>query len=136
MKPEKYPKFNKGELQRLEVLTELYELEHGGCDDSTCSMSVAMEHGYAVHALELWAHCGAASDEFIKIFNALPGNKISQASLIEANEICETIAHIECIKCNAVIWEPENLAYKGMVRCESCGDRIPFGSEVSHEKIK
>lgn len=42
----------------------MVERDHGGCDSNTCSLSVAMRHGYQYHAVDLWIGSGAAHDQY------------------------------------------------------------------------
>lgn len=104
---------------RAEVLAELWallETEHGGCDDTTCSIQVAMGQGFDVHAMDCFASSGAASDEFYELWNSLPKRYRDNESRKQAREICKTIKHSEC-KCGAIVWETDwNESF-----CSSCG---------------
>jgi len=131
-KKEKYPNFNKKELAILEQLDGLFEAEHGGCDQSTCSMSVAMDHGYSVHAIDCFASSGAASDEFYELLEKLDRKKIDRASTIEANELCKELETADCPHCNAVVWDPQWVTSNGKVFCDSCANEFPANSEVKH----
>jgi hypothetical protein len=104
----------------LDKMVELVERDHGGCDNNTCSISVALENGYSMHALEMWSGCGAADDEFNALY--FPHARfIAKESRKEASLMCDKIPHVDCPHCNAVLWNPADSDYW----CGSCGKTIP-----------
>jgi len=106
--------------QLTDQLFELLQAEHGGCDESTCDISCAMHHNFQLWAIELFAGCGAASDEFNKLYNRLPKKKFAKDAEAERAEMCK-IDNSTCPHCNAVTWEPEYVTdTKGFVYCGSC----------------
>lgn len=115
-------------LPILERLDELYEEEHGGCDESTCSMQVAFEHGYTIHAIECFASSGAASDEFYKLLKKIPRKLLSKYSRHEAHMFCNEVSHAECPHCNAISWQVEYLTNsKGEIYCGNCAQYFKKG---------
>jgi hypothetical protein len=104
-------------LELTDRLDELFNEEHGGCDNLTCDMSQAMEHGYSLWALQLFAWCGAASNEFLSLFRKLP-KRFKQDAERERAEFCKTVPYDECQECNAVIWHGD--ADITEVFCDSC----------------
>jgi hypothetical protein len=107
----------------LQRLSELLQEEHGGCDESTCDISCAMSHGFYTWGIELFAGCGASSDEFNRLYKKLPKKKFAKDAEAERVEMCK-IETSECPHCNAVTWEPEHVTdAKGFVYCGSCARR-------------
>jgi hypothetical protein len=101
-------------------LEELLQEEHGGCDESTCDISTALRNGFSLWAIELFAGCGAASDEFIKIYGRLP-KRFQKDAELERAEMCETVSHADCPHCNAVSWDIEDVTQSdGSIWCGSC----------------
>jgi hypothetical protein len=104
-------------------LFELLETEHGGCEETTCDISCAMSHNFQLWAIELFAGCGASSDEFNRLYEKLPKKKFAKDAEAERVEMCK-IENSECPHCNAVTWEPEYVTdSKGFVYCGSCARR-------------
>lgn len=106
----------------LERLYALYEAQHGGCDDNTCSMEAAYCAGYGLIAIDQFSGCGAASNEFIKLFKQLPKHAFQLAvnheyELFQADPECESL---ECEHgCGAYIY---NWRFSGeRVYCGNCG---------------
>ncbi len=96
----------------FEKAVKLLERDHGGCDDTTCNLSIAMNNGYWNHALDLWVGSGAASSEFD---NFKVNRKLSRQ---EANEMCDEVSNMECKHCQSIIWEMEwTNGY-----CSNCGE--------------
>lgn len=117
----KLSKISKKHNLILNKLEELYEEEHGGCEESTCSMQVAFEHGYTIHALDCFASSGAASDEYYALWNKIPRKLKDAYSRYEAELLCKEISNAECSYCNAVSWQIEYLKNtKGEIYCGSC----------------
>lgn len=110
-------------LDRLETLLER---EHGGCEQNTCTLSVALRNGYWFSAADSFAGSGAASDEFYGLYDRMRGY-IEAKSRQESDEFCDAVPHVDCPHCNAVLWEPEESGY----HCDSCGYDIPRLEVVS-----
>jgi hypothetical protein len=94
----------------LERLEELLHEEHcGACnDDLSCDISYAYEQGYTLWAMYLFDGCGAASEEFQRLYATLTGTKTRFKEFFkqarkEADHMCEQ-DHVECTDCNAVNW--------------------------------
>lgn len=107
--------------QTVEALEELYENEHGCCDQNTCGMSTAWRFGHTLWSLYLFESCGAASGEFLKLYAQLPKRFQADAER-ERKAFVEDVEHTECPHCNAVIWCPEEVTNNGLIYCDSCGD--------------
>ena len=100
----------------LERPEELLIEEHGGCDNTTCSIQVAHSNGYLIHALDCFAGSGAASEHFYELFNSLPKSYVELNSRREANSMIKSVSHVEC-SCNAIVWELES----NNGHCSNCG---------------
>lgn len=98
----------------------LIERDHGGCDSQTCTISVALREGFHVVAVESWIGSGAASKEFDGV--ELPFS--FEDARRESAEMCESVPHVECPHCNAVIWNPKDCNYW----CDSCGKQVDRGA--------
>lgn len=105
-------------MNKQNRLIDLFQEEHGGCDQHTCDMSRAFSAGFPLWAIKLFAKTGAASSEFVKIYDTLPKSFHEEAEQ-ERIYFCE-IEHVECPHCNAIIWEPEYVTTGGQVYCDSC----------------
>lgn len=106
--------------QLTHELTELLEVEHGGCDQNTCDISSALRNGYALWALYLFDSCGASSDGFNSLYAKLP-KRFQRDAEAERKEFCESVEHTTCPDCNAVIWSPDEVTNGNRVYCDSCG---------------
>jgi len=111
---------NKKLQKGLAILEKLYEREHGICDDTTCGMGVAFNHGYTVHAIECWASTGAAGKRFDLVYSALRkqfSKQLDQLDRKQAKAFCKEVSSKEC-ECGAYVWELEwNGGY-----CSNCGE--------------
>ena len=96
---------------------ELLEQEHGGCDNTTCNIQVAMSNGYDAHAIDCFAGSGAGSDEFYELLAKVDRKWLDKQSRKQAKEMCKAVSHAECSECGATIWELEWVAG----HCSSCG---------------
>lgn len=106
----------------METLDEHFERDHGGCDSSNCSMTIAMNHGYSLHALECWLSSGAASPDTLEIAEKIPQKALSICSTYEAEGFCREVEHAEC-PCGGIVWE---YSWHGdEVYCDSCGENFP-----------
>ncbi len=104
--------------QTVRKLEAMLENEHiCGCDSRTCDIFVSHNNGFSLWALYLFDSCGAASDEFSKLYATLPRDFYAHARK-EADKMCDTVEHESCPHCNAVVWETEN---EKEVACDSCG---------------
>lgn len=104
---------SKQEKPILEKLSELYEDEHGDCDQNSCDMSIAYRMGYFRWAICQYSGCGAASDRFIELYEQLP--KIFHKHAEKERKLLCKEEHIEC-ECGSIIWLPEEVDYY----CDSC----------------
>lgn len=102
----------------MEQALRLIERDHGGCDQSTCTIGVALRHGYAAVAIDSWIGSGSASREFDGVTLPISFEDVTA----EAAEMYNDLKHVEC-ECGSVIWEPEWCDYY----CDSCGKRAPKG---------
>lgn len=102
----------------IELLEELVNEEHcSGCDQLTCDIDVCFDDGYTLWAIQLFAWCGAASDEYMKLFKSLPKRYAADAELERKAFVADT-EHAECPHCNAVVWHTEYFC--DMISCDSC----------------
>ena len=104
-------------LSRIEKLFELTERDHGGCDDTTCALGVALAQGYHLIAIESWASSGASDMEFDRLYEKLPityrlGGRQWHLEVKEFNKIPTA----KC-GCGSYIYEPEDCNY----HCSNCG---------------
>jgi len=102
----------------LGELEELFENEHGGCDQNTCDMSVAFNEGYTALAIDLFSGAGVASEKFAELFNQLDRKTFKALVNKEAESFNDEVPHVQCLKCNAVIRNPEDVDYM----CDNCGN--------------
>lgn len=113
--------FSKRYRDLIDRLVELYEAEHGDCDQNTCGMQVAFRHGYGLWSVYLFDRCGAASDEFNELFAKLPARFNADAER-ERKAFVKEVEHTDCPHCNAVIWCPDEVTNHGKVFCNSCAE--------------
>lgn len=64
----------------MSVLEEHFERDHGGCDQDTCSMTVAFNNGYTLHAIECWLSCGATSEDTNELAEKIPADALATCS--------------------------------------------------------
>lgn len=108
-------------VDKLNKLVELYERDHGGCEDTTCGMHHAMQAGYDLVALERWSGSGAACDEFYDLYSTLPktykmfGRKHDK----QVNEFIKEVPIKPC-ECGAYIYNPDDCDG----HCSSCGRQL------------
>ena len=102
-------------MNNINRAINLIERDHGGCDQNTCTLSVALRHGFDLIAIDHWIGSGAASNDFP---NDLPYTLQDIQS--QSKEMRETIVHVDCPHCNAVLWCPEECDYW----CDSCNKQI------------
>ncbi|MEK2647325.1 hypothetical protein [Bdellovibrio sp. BCCA] len=108
--------------QITDRLVELFEEEHGGCENNTCAMTACMSHGYSLWAIKLFHNCGVASDEFDRLIKKLPKAEFERRAEAERAEFVEEIPSVSCPHCNAVVYEPEESEY----HCSSCAKGAYF----------
>lgn len=100
----------------LDRLFQLIQRDHGGCDQSSCTLGVALRNGYALVAIDNWIGSGAADGQFYA--EAAKGLPYGRADVTaESDLMCREVNHVECPGCNGVIWEPEWCDYA----CDNCG---------------
>lgn len=109
-------------IEISDQLEELFEKEHGGCDNNTCAMTICMSHGYSLWAIYLFSGTGAASDEFSELYEKLPKKEFAALAEAERAEFVEQVPSVACPHCNAVVYEPENSDY----HCSSCAKEALF----------
>lgn len=104
----------------IDQLSELVNEEHVcGCDQASCDINAAYSNGFELWAIYLYDSCGAASDEFHRLFKQLPKRRFNKESEAERVAFIKAVAHDECPDCNAVIWHD---GYHGeTIHCDSCG---------------
>lgn len=93
---------------------EHIERDHGGCDENTCTISVALRHGFDLIAIDSWQSSGATSDDWKQV--KVPFKALQK----QCAEMTAEIEHIQCENCNAVLWLPDETDY----HCCSCGEQI------------
>jgi hypothetical protein len=107
---------------KISKLTELLNIEHGDCDDTTCAIAVCMENEYNLWAISLFSSTGASSEEFDKIYNSLPRDQFDIEAEAERAEFVESIPSVSCPHCNAVVYNPEECDYY----CSNCAKTALF----------
>jgi len=117
--------FTQKEEHILEKLDRLFEKEHGGCTDNTCSMSLCFAAGYTMHAIECFKNSGAASTKFNTLIEKLPVEKLRYWANKEAEDFTRETPHVECKNCNAIIW---NTPSGENPCCDSCHNYTPIGA--------
>jgi hypothetical protein len=99
---------------------KLIDRDHGGCDQHTCTISMAMRNGYHLIAIDSWIGSGAASEEF-------DGRELP-FSFADVQRECalmtRELEHIQCVHCDAVIWLPDDCGYW----CDNCGKQNEVAS--------
>lgn len=106
----------------LDNLNELFNQQHGGCDDNTCTTMKAMEAGYSVLAISCFASSGAPNDEFYRLFNSIPSKQLHPQLISETKEFLRDPDYqaIECShNCGAYIYNTEFSGNK--YYCDNCG---------------
>ena len=106
----------------LNTLEMLYQNEHSGCDDDTCSMAKAWEAGYSVMTFEMFASSGAASEEFYAAYRKLAKSDLQVAIRFEHESFRNDpeCASVECGNgCGAYIYNSEFHGDK--IHRSSCG---------------
>jgi hypothetical protein len=107
-------------------LFALVKRDHGGCDQHSCTLGVAIRHGYTLVAIHDWIGCGASDDEFDhEAAKGLPFDFDEYRA--EVDLMCSEVSRVECPGCNGVVWEPEWCAY----HCDNCGCDIPKPAETA-----
>jgi hypothetical protein len=113
--------------QLLDRLSELVNEEHvSGCDCNSCDINAAYNNGFELWAIYLFDSCGAASDEFERLYKKLPKRRFNADAEREREKLVKTVEHAECANCNAVVWEY-------VEHCDSCGNFQPLNAGVSNE---
>lgn len=114
----------KTQRQLIERASELVKRDHGGCDQNTCDLSVALRHGFELVAIERWAGTGASCDEFDLIYDKL-GSKFHRDQKAELRKLLKLPA-VKCPHCCAFLWLPDECEYY----CDSCDNDIPQPAEA------
>lgn len=110
----------------IDKLFAMIERDHGGCDQSTCTLNIALRHSYAFVAIDSWIGSGAASEDFHD--EAEKGLPFTLKELQkECEQMCKEVNNIQCNNCSAVLWEPEWCDY----HCDNCGNDIPKPAEIA-----
>lgn len=132
MSKTKHTPFNTRELSVIEKLGELYEIEHGDCESSTCGMSVAYRYGYTLHAIDCFASSGVTSEDFQRLYAELPITKVHDWSTYEASKFCNEVGYSTCPHCNAVTFEPESVTNKDKIYCDNCTKEYTEQESISY----
>ncbi len=104
----------------IDLLFNLIEDEHGGCDQNSCTLGVALKEGYALVAIDHWIGSGAASGAFnVEAKKGLPFSFKDVQK--EHKQMSQDLDHAFCDECNSVVWQPEWCGYQ----CDSCGHKLP-----------
>lgn len=110
----------------IDKLFALIERDHGGCDQNSCTLGVAIRHGYAMVAVDSWIGSGAADEEFHK--EAAKGLPFSLKEMQAEYELMgREVPQVECPHCNAVLWNPDDCGHW----CDSCAKQLPRPAEVA-----
>lgn len=105
---------------------ELVNDEHVcGCGQASCDINAAYENGFGLWAVYLFSNSGAASDEFMRLFKRLPKRRFNIESERERKAFVKNVEHLECMHCNAVVWESEF--------CDNCGNHVSKTKENENE---
>jgi hypothetical protein len=108
----------------IERLLELVQRDHGGCDQNSCTLGVALRHGYELVAIDNWIGCGASDKEFdAEAAKGLPFSFKQVQKQLQA--MSREVNSVECPGCNGILWEPEWCDY----HCDNCGCDIPKPGE-------
>lgn len=104
----------------IKRLADLVQRDHGGCEDTTCTISAALSNGFDLVAIECWAGSGAADAEFYKLHAKLPAKyKMCGKAYSEDAERFNRIPAVGC-GCGAYIYEPKIMGF----HCSSCGKTL------------
>lgn len=106
----------KNAAQIMETCIAHIERDHGGCDQNTCTLSVALRMGYHKVAIDCWIGCGAMAKDFP---STIPFSL--KAISIERKKMIREVPHTNCGNCNALIWLPDEVTNAGKLYCDSCG---------------
>lgn len=100
-----------------ELLETLVKREHcGACDETTCSIRVAFDHGYVLWAAYEFSLSGASSKRFDTLIQYVKGRAFDKQVELERRALVKDVSHAECV-CGAYVWELEwNDGY-----CSNCG---------------
>jgi len=79
----------------------LVERDHGGCDDNSCDIGLALAHGYDAIAIVQWSGTGAACNDFKKLFEKLPKSYTKTEYEKQIDEFLKEMKSVECPYCNA-----------------------------------
>ena len=101
----------------IERAIELIENEHGGCDQNTCTLGVALRYGYDLVAIDHWIGSCAACDEFHNAELDYTNKELTAQS----KKMCKELEHIDCPHCDSILWLPDETDYY----CDSCARDIP-----------
>jgi hypothetical protein len=107
-------------LNWTDICFNLVLKEHGGCDQSTCTIAVALKHGLHSLAIQSFVDSGAASDQLLDAFTNV-GPSFQKQVNRELKALWKLPTH-RC-DCNAYIYEPEECDYF----CDSCGKKSERG---------
>lgn len=104
----------------VDKLFSLVERDHGGCNDNSCDIGLALKHGFDAIAINQWAGCGASDSEFDKLYTKLPESYTSYSPKSEyrrqINEFCGFMHTRVCPVCNAHCRDE----YEAPAHCDSC----------------
>lgn len=113
----------------VDRLSELVNEEHVcGCDQDSCDINAAYSNGYALWAVYLFDSCGAASEEFCRLFKLLPKRRFKKESEAERKAFVKDVEHDQCPHCNAVVWH--NGDHGDEIHCDSCGKTFEQTTET------
>jgi hypothetical protein len=103
----------------IDRLFTFVQRDHGDCDQSTCTLGVAIRHGYALVAIDHWIGSGAACEDFMS--EAAKGLPFSLREIKrETAEMIRNLSKIECPECRSIVWDPEWASL-----CDDCGHALP-----------
>jgi hypothetical protein len=114
------------------VVNKLFELvkrDHGGCEDNSCDIGLAIRHGYDAIATVQFSGCGAACVEFDKLYSKLPKSYTRAEYSAQIDLFLKEMNSVQCLKCNA--WCRSEFEYP--TQCDSCLAELPVKSEMEEE---
>jgi hypothetical protein len=88
-----------------EKLADMVQDEHcEGCCEDHCDITACYDWGATLWAIELFASCGAASNEFDRIYGRLMqayGSRFRRAAERERAAFCASVETLHCKQCGA-----------------------------------
>lgn len=96
---------------------ELVMRDHSCCDENSCNIGLAMQHGYDAIAILQWSGTGAACNDFLDLYAKLPKSYTKKEYKRQIDEFLKEIKSVECPYCNAYCRNK----YETPDHCDCCG---------------